>query len=93
MILYVLKCPYFFLEPKSFPERNSDEEDKAEKSPGGTPDETPENSPSPVKSPNKKGIFGGIISPSLLKVTLLICRTKYMYMFVSQSNLILIAQS
>ncbi|PIO40905.1 hypothetical protein AB205_0215390, partial [Aquarana catesbeiana] len=63
-------------EPKSFPERNSDEEDKTEKSPGGTPggtpDETPDNSPSPVKSPNKKGIFGGIISPSLLKVTLLI---------------------
>ncbi|XP_077349310.1 182 kDa tankyrase-1-binding protein isoform X2 [Lithobates pipiens] len=54
-------------EPKNFPERNSDEEDKAEKSPGGTPDETPDNSPSPVKSPNKKGIFGGIISPSLLK--------------------------
>ncbi|CAI9607116.1 unnamed protein product, partial [Staurois parvus] len=54
-------------EPKSFPEKTSDEEDKNERSPDGTPVETPGNSPSPIKSPNKKGIFGGIISPSLLK--------------------------
>nr|DBA15494.1 TPA: hypothetical protein GDO54_004696 [Pyxicephalus adspersus] len=50
-------------EPKNAVELQSDEEEKDET----PPDETPENSPSPVKSPNKKGIFAGIISPSLLK--------------------------
>ncbi|KAM5140974.1 182 kDa tankyrase-1-binding protein [Mantella aurantiaca] len=50
-------------EPKSLPEKQSDEEEKNETSPDGTPND----SPSPVKSPNRKGIFAGIISPSLLK--------------------------